>query len=107
MEAIINCKRKIITKCLGSNLILYILILFEFFFVVSFHTQGPILVPILDGNLEIGALVRSNLCYLPSDFFSFMRAQHVLRYHLIQVPWFQLNIVRRFEKKEKREQILR
>ena len=55
--------------------------------------------PILDGNLEIQARVRSNHCYLfkafylidrshtsdsflRNDLFSFMLAQHVLSYHL-------------------------
>ena len=50
-----------------------------------------------DGNLEIGAYVRSDVCYLicvrhlirsrlvtnRKDLFSLMRAQHVLSYHLI------------------------
>ena len=65
------------------------------------------MVPLLDGNSEIGAQVRSNICYLNcikhlirsravtnrtptprKDQFSFMHAQHVLRYHIIWVPWF-------------------
>ena len=63
------------------------------------------MVLILDGKSEIGAHVRSNLCYLSclrhlirsravinhifflrKDLFSFMRAQNVLSYHLIYVP---------------------
>ena len=57
------------------------------------------------GNSEIGAHVRSNLCYwiclrhwirlraatnrvfFLTVLFTFMRAQHGLSYHLIQVPW--------------------
>ena len=59
---------------------------------------------ISDGNPEIGAHIRRNLCHLiclrhldleqsQKDFFvrevlfSFMHAQHVLSYHLISVPW--------------------
>ena len=53
----------------------------------------------LDGNSEIYAHVRSNSCYMiclrhliriffsPNRLFSFMRAQHLQSYHLIQVPW--------------------
>ena len=59
---------------------------------------------VLDGNSEIGAHVRSNLCYLiclrnlldkeksqirffvGKDLFSFMHAQHVMSYHLIEAP---------------------
>ena len=47
------------------------------------------MVLILDGNSEICAHVRSNLCYLicfylsREDLFCFMRAQYVLFYHLI------------------------
>ena len=64
----------------------------------------------VDGNSEIGANVRSNLCDLislrhsvrsraitncffsPKGLFSFMSAHHVLSYHLIQVPCFQIKI---------------
>ena len=49
---------------------------------------------ILDGNSEIGAHIRSNICYLKGlrqeigffpriDLFLFMREQRVLGYHLI------------------------
>ena len=60
------------------------------------------MVPMLEGNSEISAHIRINLYYLiclrhlirpravtheifflQKDLFSFMREQHVLRYHLI------------------------
>ena len=63
------------------------------------------MVLILDGKLDTGAHVMNNLCYLiclrrlnksrvvtnrtffsDKTFFSFMRAKHVLSYHLIYVP---------------------
>ena len=56
------------------------------------------MVPILDGNPEIGAHVRRNLCSAfdkiksryfflsENNFFSFMRAQYVLSNHLIYAP---------------------
>ena len=54
---------------------------------------GQAKVLILDGNSEMYAHVRINPCYLicvmhlvRSRATSFMRAQHVLSYHLIQVP---------------------
>jgi len=65
------------------------------------------MVLILDGNSEMGAHVRSNLCYLISfrhlirlreyvfirkGFFLFIRAQYVLSSHLISVPWCPLKI---------------
>ena len=41
------------------------------------------MVPILDGNLEIGVQVRNNPLYLTKKTeFPFMRAQHFLSYHL-------------------------
>ena len=70
--------------------------------------QGPYsakpMVLILDGNSEIGGRVRSNLYYLDclmhfidirfffyrKDQVFLMRAQHVLRYHILQVPWQNL-----------------
>ena len=63
------------------------------------------MVLILDGNSEIGAHIRRNICYLiclmhlirskavtnqffpPKRFFSLFRAQHVMSYHLIMIPW--------------------
>ena len=64
--------------------------------VIGLHLPMVLLV---GGNLEIGAHVRNPLCYLiclrldegqkqigffhRKDEFSFMRAQHVLSYHLI------------------------
>ena len=70
------------------------------------------MVLILDGTSEIGAHVRSNFCLLTclrhlsrareeenlfflafaKDLFSFMRAQHVLSYHLIYVPWVRTSV---------------
>ena len=59
------------------------------------------MVLILDGNSEVVAHIKNNLCHLiclrhliesshKSDtFFFFMRAQHVLSYHL---PWVQLEL---------------
>ena len=65
------------------------------------------MVPILHGNSEIGANVKSNLCYLISlqrlfgsravtnriflrkNLFSFSHTQHVLSYHFIQLPWIR------------------
>ena len=55
------------------------------------------MVLILDGNSEIGGHVnlckvfywiegKSYFCFL----FSFMHAHHVLSYHLISVPWSEL-----------------
>ena len=63
----------------------------------------------VDGNSEIGANVRSNLCSLISlrhligsktltnrilkkKTFAFMREQHVLSYHLTCAPWQELSI---------------
>ena len=70
----------------------------------AYSTQ--LMVLILDGNVEIGALVSSNLCYLiclrnlirsravtnqfvflRKDIFSFMCERNFVRYHLIKVPW--------------------
>ena len=63
------------------------------------------MVLILDGNSEIGAHGTLNHCYSncfktydymkaganqSKDFLSLMRAQHVLSYHLIKVPWSRL-----------------
>ena len=65
------------------------------------------LIIILDGNSDIVANVRSNLCFFfiwlrhsiryravanpicfsHKNFFSFMPSQHVLSHHLIKVPW--------------------
>ena len=64
---------------------------------------------VLDGNSEIVAHVRSNLCYLirirhliksktfkdrmcflRKDLFSCMVAHNVLSYHLIYTPWIRL-----------------
>ena len=71
-----------------------------FFFTYSIFALC-IKVLILDGNSEVGVYVRSKLCYLiclrhlirpielknpnlfRKDLFSFMRAIHVLSYHLI------------------------
>ena len=81
------------------------MILFDLF-VLKYETSIHTMVLILDGNSEIGAPVRRNpfyknflrhfirsravtnrLIFLRKDLFSFMRAQHVLSYHLMQVPW--------------------
>ena len=64
------------------------------------------MVVILDGNSEIGTHIRSNIWYLiclrllitsrsvinrifflRKSLFFFMRAQHIMSYHLIQIPW--------------------
>ena len=65
---------------------------------------------ILDGNSWIGAYVRSSsviwsdqgiwldremsqIGFSPPKFY-FMRAQHVLRYHMIYVPWLKILVVK-------------
>ena len=55
------------------------------------------MVPLLDGYLEIGGHVRSNICYLiclrhlirsrAVTKLNFFIAQHDLNYYLKEVPW--------------------